>query len=335
VEVTTPTRLIGAVLAVMALAPAATATAADGPPRVLTYAATATRDTGAQLNGWVDANGRDTDVVFDYGTTPSYGQSAAVGTVPHDRSATVARVASGLTPGTTYHVRVRAANSKGTTLGFDQTFTTTGTAPVQPAPTAPAPAPAAPALPGTPAPAVLTPAPPKPVEGTSVVVAPTGGTVLVKAPDGSGFRPLTAGSAVPVGSTVDARTGAISLTSSVGAGTQTGTFRGGMFQIRQSAGANGMTDIVLRGGDFSGCRRAHSAATRRTPPVRRLWGSDSGGRFATHGRNSVATVRGTAWVTTETCAGTRTTVTQGAVSVRDLHRRRTVLVRAGASYLAR
>jgi hypothetical protein len=45
-------------------------------------------------------------------------------------------------------------------------------------------------------------------------------------------------------------------------------------------------------------------------------------------------VRGTSWVTTDTCAGTRTTVTSGAVSVRDLARKRTVLVRAGRSYLA-
>jgi len=69
--------------------------------------------------------------------------------------------------------------------------------------------------------------------------------------------------------------------------------------------------------------------------VRKLWGQDKGGRFRTHGRNSVATVRGTRWVTTDTCAGTRTTVTEGAVAVRDLRRRKTVVVRAGRSYLAR
>jgi hypothetical protein len=40
-------------------------------------------------------------------------------------------------------------------------------------------------------------------------------------------------------------------------------------------------------------------------------------------------------VTTDTCAGTRTTVTEGAVAVRDLRRKRTVVVRAGKSYLAR
>ena len=82
-------------------------------------------------------------------------------------------------------------------------------------------------------------------------------------------------------------------------------------------------------------RAGAAAVQRRKPPVRRLWASDKGGRFRTHGRNSVTTVRGTRWITTDTCAGTRTTVTSGAVAVRDLRRRRTVLVRAGHSYLAR
>jgi hypothetical protein len=95
-----------------------------------------------------------------------------------------------------------------------------------------------------------------------------------------------------------------------------------------------MTDLVLRGNELSSCGRARTSA-RRKPPVRRLWGSDHNGKFRTHGRHSVATVRGTKWITTETCAGTRTTVTEGAVSVRDKHRRKSVLIRAGHSYLAR
>jgi hypothetical protein len=49
----------------------------------------------------------------------------------------------------------------------------------------------------------------------------------------------------------------------------------------------------------------------------------------------VATVRGTRWYTEDRCGGTLTRVTQGAVAVRDLRRKRTVLVRAGHSYLAR
>jgi hypothetical protein len=68
--------------------------------------------------------------------------------------------------------------------------------------------------------------------------------------------------------------------------------------------------------------------------VRRLWGRDSGGRFRTYGRHSHATVRGTRWLTEDRCGGTLTRVTEGAVVVRDLARRRSVVVRAGHSYLA-
>jgi hypothetical protein len=77
-----------------------------------------------------------------------------------------------------------------------------------------------------------------------------------------------------------------------------------------------------------------TAAARSRAPVR-LWGKDNHGRYSTRGRNSVATVRGTVWETVDSCAGTRTVVKRGVVSVRDLHRRRSVLVRAGHSYLAK
>jgi hypothetical protein len=46
-------------------------------------------------------------------------------------------------------------------------------------------------------------------------------------------------------------------------------------------------------------------------------------------------VRGTRWLTEDWCAGTVTRVTQGAVSVRDLGQRRTVVVHRGQRYLAR
>ena len=64
-------------------------------------------------------------------------------------------------------------------------------------------------------------------------------------------------------------------------------------------------------------------------------GTDNNGRFVTRGRTAVATVRGTAWFTRDTCAGTLVKVTSGTVAVNDLVRKRTVIVRAGRSYLAR
>jgi hypothetical protein len=170
---------------------------------------------------------------------------------------------------------------------------------------------------------------------------PVSGTVTVQVPGAPAFTPLGTASTVPVGAVVNTRQGAVRLTSALpGGATQAGEFHGGLFEVRQSRSARGATELRLRGGNFANCprrgvRAGAAAAKRRKPPVRRLWGRDDGGRFLTRGRNSVATVRGTRWITTDTCAGTRTTVTSGAVAVRDLRRKRTVLVRAGQSYLAR
>jgi hypothetical protein len=41
------------------------------------------------------------------------------------------------------------------------------------------------------------------------------------------------------------------------------------------------------------------------------------------------------WLTADRCDGTLTRVTRGRVAVRDFRRKRTVVVRAGKSYLAR
>jgi hypothetical protein len=104
--------------------------------------------------------------------------------------------------------------------------------------------------------------------------------------------------------------------------------------MRQAA--DGMVDVYLGGPRPSCPKRAARSALAAEKPVRKLiWVKDKKGRFRSHGKNSVATVRGTLWMTQETCAGTLTWVKEGAVAVRDLRLRRTVLVRAGHSYLAR
>ncbi len=89
--------------------------------------------TSATLNGTVNPNGLSTTVQFEYGTTVSYGNQIPASQSPLIGSSGVAvsTVISGLSPNTTYHFRVVATNSAGTTFGSDQTFTTTsaGTAP--------------------------------------------------------------------------------------------------------------------------------------------------------------------------------------------------------------
>ena len=145
---------------------------------------------------------------------------------------------------------------------------------------------------------------------------------------------------------IDTRQGHVSLSSTgCRGGTQTGTFGGGIFSVRQPRSGCGRVDVYLRGGNFDRCRSLASgqrrarqgrvASASRTRRVRKLWGRDSGGRFRSHGRHSHATVRGTRWMTVDRCDGTVTRVTEGAVAVRDYTRHRTVVVRAGHSYVAK
>ena len=84
------------------------------------------------------------------------------------------------------------------------------------------------------------------------------------------------------------------------------------------------------------CGRGELASTSgKRKRKRRLWGSDDGGSFQTHGRDSVATVRGTNWLTVDTCSGTLTRVLEGAVSVRPRGKGKTVLVKAGQRHFVR
>ena len=181
---------------------------------------------------------------------------------------------------------------------------------------------------------------PAPLLGRTVVVSPGSGRVLVRRPGSPRFRVLDDPAQVPVGSVLDARNGDVQLVSNVGSDgrLQAGRFWGSRFEVRQRRGGQGMTTLILRGGDFSKCRRPSAnavAVASRHRRVRSLWGSDRGGRFRTYGRHSHATVRGTRWLTVDRCDGTLTRVASGAVAVRDRSRRRTVLVRAGRSYFAR
>src|SRR3954470_15451192 len=186
-----------------------------------------------------------------------------------------------------------------------------------------------------------TPAAATPEPGKSVVVDTPAGTVTVHGPHGEAID-LGDGGEIPVGSVVNATEGTIELHAARPDGkVDTGTFTGGAFEVRQDA-RTGYTDLILRGGSFARCRTsanrtlAMAASTRpKGRTVRRLWGSDDAGRFRTHGRNSVTTVRGTRWLTEDRCSGTLTRVTKGAVDVRDKRAKRTLTVRAGHSYLAR
>jgi hypothetical protein len=160
---------------------------------------------------------------------------------------------------------------------------------------------------------------------------------------GRSFAPLTQPRELPIRSLVDARRGTTRLTTARTRREdqiQDGLFSKGIFQVLQSrkVRARGLTEVRLKGGNFRRCsqtgKAGPGAAQLRRRVIRRLRGS-ARGRFRTRGRHSAATVRGTVWQVIDRCDGTLTKVTRGRVAVRDFRRKKTVIVRAGKSYLAR
>lgn len=82
--------------------------------------------TWTTLNSLVNANNLATTITFEYDTTTAYSLS-----LPADPDTLTGRTSIkrsveifGLTPNTTYHYRVKAVNSLGTSYGTDRTFTT-------------------------------------------------------------------------------------------------------------------------------------------------------------------------------------------------------------------
>jgi TolB protein len=196
------------------------------------------------------------------------------------------------------------------------------------------------------------------VLGVSVNLEPRRGQVFVSEPSatahasqtrtvpglrGRRFVPLREARHFPVGSLLDTRSGTVRLTSARDrrGKIQTGDFTAGVFQVLQSrrASARGLTELRLAGGTFRRCRprarRAPADAARLSRRTIRRLRASARGRFRTRGRYSAATVRGTDFEILDRCDGTLTRVRRGRVAVRDLRRRKTIVVRAGKSYLAR
>jgi hypothetical protein len=177
-----------------------------------------------------------------------------------------------------------------------------------------------------------------PQPGVIVGVQKVAGKVLVKQRGGK-FVPLKGSTEIKVSSVVDTTHGTIKLTAGLGGGkTNSANFNDGLFKIQQSRVRNATMVLVLQGGNFGICRgrslSMFSVDAKRKRQVRRLWGNGKG-RFATKGRYSSATVRGTHWLVQDRCDGTLTRVVRGVVKVQDFRKHKTISVRAGHSYLAK
>jgi len=94
-------------------------------PTVTTGGVAKVTPSTASLLGKVNPNGAATTYVFQYGPTTLYGVLTTVTAAGGGTSAVnVLADIAGLAPATTYHYRLVATNSKGTTRGADRTFKT-------------------------------------------------------------------------------------------------------------------------------------------------------------------------------------------------------------------
>ncbi len=170
---------------------------------------------------------------------------------------------------------------------------------------------------------------PDPEAGKNVNVTPNG-TVKIKVPGSNRFVTLTEGRQLPIGTIVDTPKGSVTIEA---AGNQFAKFYDGIFKIGQGKGAKPLTTLTLV--EKLSCPSSGKAsAAAKGKKKRRLWG-DGKGRFQTKGKHSAATVVGTKWLVEDRCKSTLTKVAKGRVSVRDFVLKKTVIVRAGKTYVAR
>ncbi len=351
--------------------------APPGPPALLTTAPpTVLSTTSAAFTASVNPHGLATSVHFEYGPVLGEAKGAAItyGSVTPDQAVgadfanhTVTATVTGLLPNVTYHVRAVATNSAGSALGADQVLNTPADPPPPPpvlgesvnvTPVSgvvyielPPGAQLASALPASHG-SLRTRTFAAPVGGQAFA-ALTGGQVFTALTDtrasaaltkGQSFIPLTEARQIPVGSTLDTRTGVVNLTTATTASRkgklQSGDFGAGLFKLLQNRRQHGLTnlDIIDTHSARQVCTsvgKARIASGRPSSKVLGRLNASSHGHFTARGQYSASTVRGTTWSVANQCDGTLTHVKRGVVAVRDFRRRKTITLFTGQSYLAR
>ena len=189
-----------------------------------------------------------------------------------------------------------------------------------------------------------------PVHGVELLAAPVDGTVKVKEPGQTAFNVLTELSLIPVGSTIDTRGSRVQLTAATGgfgseAADHPMDFYAGLFKIIQKPGTNAPAKAKLIqklacGKKKGGKKKAKASAGGPTAVVsrkrkrRRVWGSGSGS-YSTAGKGGTGSVRGTTWLTKDTCKGTKFKVTEGiGITVFDKKKKKKIKLGPGDKYFA-
>lgn len=96
---------------------------ASPKPETITRGATRVANGQAKIEGRMNPMGLATQFHFEYGKDTSYGLTSEDDYGGIERSPrTVIALLSGLEPGATYHYRLVATNSAGTSFGVDRTF---------------------------------------------------------------------------------------------------------------------------------------------------------------------------------------------------------------------
>ena len=303
------------------------------------------------FSGSVNPNGLSTTAYFEYKLDPSLGGPAG-GTSYDQRTPTqtvgsdgsrhpVSAKVTGLVPNATYHVRLVATNSAGTSFGSDQIFRT-----------------------------AKEPPPPPPVLGKTENVIPVSGLVLIKPPprtdaardpygaeradQGQGVRPADPGAADPQRLPDRRARRTLNIVTATGQQrhTQQATLGGGLFSLSQARTGvgKGLTTFNLLEGAFPGAPSyntcsahptthglAQTAAHKPSSNVlQTLHASDNNGKFRTNGRYSAGTVRGTDLGHHRPLRRNPHRPSTAAPSTSSTSpRRKTIAVHAGHSYLAK
>ena len=188
-----------------------------------------------------------------------------------------------------------------------------------------------------------------PQHGISVLVKPAGGSVKVKKPGERGFSDLKKLENIPVESVVDTRGGKVEVTAATGNFAETTAdtsllFFDGLISLQQAGTPNAPATAKLVeklgcpnrvGGEAKAGKASEPVATTSRKRRRRVWGSGSG-NYSTSGSGGTGSVRGTTWLTKDTCRGTFFKVTDGiGIAVLDFDLGQTVELGPGQSYFAR